>query len=295
MNESNPPKGDCPVCAGAVDERERVFCPRCETPHHRDCYGYNQGCAIFGCNPEQLATPLPKKATPGGLPLPLPELARNSRAAQAGLFVLAVLGTFTVISAWHIRERAATGPVARIRAQHRHSEQPATGYRAPDFELKDLDGQPHRLRAITAGKISVLTFWLAGCPDCLDSFPKGVALSKALARDPVAFVDVAYRGQPEPTAEWVRENGIKNPVLLDTGGSIVSKYGVGTYTCFVLDQKGFIRYRGSVSGAEEAVRALLEPRDRTVRTSNATVLIREELSERPEAVRPVSLEGRPRP
>ena len=51
----------CPVCATAVKD-EIASCPRCETPHHPDCWDYTGGCAVFGCdsrgwlpaNPEEL-------------------------------------------------------------------------------------------------------------------------------------------------------------------------------------------------------------------------------------------------
>ena len=39
----------CPVCATAVTD-EIAACPRCETPHHPDCWEYAGGCAIFGCD-----------------------------------------------------------------------------------------------------------------------------------------------------------------------------------------------------------------------------------------------------
>jgi len=39
----------CPVCATAV-EHDEVVCPRCQTPHHRECWEYTGGCAIFGCD-----------------------------------------------------------------------------------------------------------------------------------------------------------------------------------------------------------------------------------------------------
>ena len=39
----------CPVCNDHIDE-EPTLCPRCHTPHHKDCWDYSDGCAIFGCD-----------------------------------------------------------------------------------------------------------------------------------------------------------------------------------------------------------------------------------------------------
>jgi hypothetical protein len=38
----------CPVCATA-DGGEWVTCRQCGTPHHRDCWTYNESCAVYGC------------------------------------------------------------------------------------------------------------------------------------------------------------------------------------------------------------------------------------------------------
>jgi hypothetical protein len=38
----------CPVC-GADDGADWVICRQCRTPHHRDCWTYNDGCAVYAC------------------------------------------------------------------------------------------------------------------------------------------------------------------------------------------------------------------------------------------------------
>ncbi|MBI3892338.1 MAG: redoxin domain-containing protein [Candidatus Wallbacteria bacterium] len=237
--------GDCPVCAGTIDERRRVVCPRCDTPHHLDCYSYNQGCAIFGCDPGRPATPLPKKGRPLA-PMADFRLPAVSATTRIVLFGAVVLMSSLTILLLHSREPVRHAAAPRLQGQ-----------KARDFTLKDLDGRMRSLSSFTGQGVTVLTFWLARCPDCSTSFPKGVTLSKAFEPDEVRFVDVAYMGQFEQTAQWVKETGIKNPVLLDSKGEVVSAYGVGTYTCFVLDREGTIRYRGPVEGARAAIESLL--------------------------------------
>lgn len=43
--------GRCPFCAAAVAPKgdDVVRCPRCKTPHHRDCFAENAGCGVYGC------------------------------------------------------------------------------------------------------------------------------------------------------------------------------------------------------------------------------------------------------
>mgnify|MGYP006286410321 CR=1 FL=1 len=39
---------ECPVCGSPIEDEPR-YCPRCDTPHHQDCWDYVGGCAIFAC------------------------------------------------------------------------------------------------------------------------------------------------------------------------------------------------------------------------------------------------------
>jgi hypothetical protein len=38
----------CRICGEEMNS-EIVICRRCQTPHHRDCWDYNGGCATYGC------------------------------------------------------------------------------------------------------------------------------------------------------------------------------------------------------------------------------------------------------
>jgi len=43
--------GLCPICATPL--AEPIFrCPRCKSPHHRDCWEYLGRCAVYGCDPK---------------------------------------------------------------------------------------------------------------------------------------------------------------------------------------------------------------------------------------------------
>lgn len=43
------PDSACPVCGERIDSGELVHCRVCSTPHHRDCWKYAGGCAIYAC------------------------------------------------------------------------------------------------------------------------------------------------------------------------------------------------------------------------------------------------------
>lgn len=48
MGPSEAGVARCPVC-GDDAEGPVTACPRCETPHHSECWSFNEGCALFGC------------------------------------------------------------------------------------------------------------------------------------------------------------------------------------------------------------------------------------------------------
>jgi hypothetical protein len=46
----------CMVCGDAI-VNDLVFCQRCKTPHHGECWHYTGGCAIFGCREKRYLRP----------------------------------------------------------------------------------------------------------------------------------------------------------------------------------------------------------------------------------------------
>jgi sarcosine oxidase delta subunit len=46
----------CLVC-GETIELDMVFCRRCKTPHHRECWQYTGGCTTYGCQERQYVVP----------------------------------------------------------------------------------------------------------------------------------------------------------------------------------------------------------------------------------------------
>lgn len=43
----------CPICHQNIKYvDDAIFCPNCNTPHHKECWEANHGCAIYGCKKE---------------------------------------------------------------------------------------------------------------------------------------------------------------------------------------------------------------------------------------------------
>ena len=49
-------EASCCVCCEQLRE-EVVFCVRCKTPHHHDCWEYSGGCSTYGCGGRMYFTP----------------------------------------------------------------------------------------------------------------------------------------------------------------------------------------------------------------------------------------------
>jgi peroxiredoxin len=90
----------------------------------------------------------------------------------------------------------------------------ATGTKAPDFELRTLDGKQFSLsEELTRGPV-VLAFFKASCPTCQYAFPFLERLHKAYQQKGYTLVGVSQNDAKE-TAAFNKEFGVSFPVLLD--------------------------------------------------------------------------------
>lgn len=90
----------------------------------------------------------------------------------------------------------------------------ASGTKAPEIELKTLDGKPFSLNdELTRGPV-ILAFFKVSCPTCQYAFPFLERLHQAYGHKGVKLVGVSQNDAKE-TAAFNKEFGITFPVLLD--------------------------------------------------------------------------------
>ncbi|MDA1050076.1 MAG: hypothetical protein O3C40_06300 [Planctomycetota bacterium] len=53
----------CKVCGEEIEGHEMVYCQRCKTPHHGDCWQYSGSCSVYGCLEKNFRRPQPASAT----------------------------------------------------------------------------------------------------------------------------------------------------------------------------------------------------------------------------------------
>jgi len=88
------------------------------------------------------------------------------------------------------------------------------GAKAPEFELKAMDGKRFVLRDEWARGPVVLAFFKVSCPVCQYAFPFLERLERAYGHDRVRIIGVS-QNDPRETAAFNREFGVTFPVLLD--------------------------------------------------------------------------------
>ena len=90
----------------------------------------------------------------------------------------------------------------------------ATGTRAPEFELKTLDGKRFSLSEELARAPVVLAFFKVSCPTCQYAMPFLERLYKAYKNKGVTLVGVSQNDAKE-TAAFCKDFGVTFPILLD--------------------------------------------------------------------------------
>ncbi len=88
------------------------------------------------------------------------------------------------------------------------------GTKAPEFELKAMDGSRFVLREELARGPVVLAFFKVSCPVCQYAFPFLERLERTYGHKGVRIIGVS-QNDPKKTAVFTKEFGVTFPVLLD--------------------------------------------------------------------------------
>lgn len=136
------------------------------------------------------------------------------------------------------------------------------GNYAPDFTLKDLNGQSVQLSSLK-GKVVLVNFWATWCPPCREEIPSMMKLNQAMQGKPFQMLAISIdEGGKEAVEGYFKKNGVSLPTLLDTDGEVSKRYGTtGVPETFVLNAKGLIvkKVIGPMDwGSPEVVAALDE-------------------------------------
>ncbi|MBN1189233.1 MAG: TlpA family protein disulfide reductase [Dehalococcoidales bacterium] len=115
---------------------------------------------------------------------------------------------------------------------------------APDFQLKDLEGQSVSLDSLR-GRTVFINFWTTTCPPCINEMPHIQELYQDWSgREDVSILTINMGESAGTVRDFIKTSGYTFPVLLDSRLSVSSKYGVQyTPTSLVVDAQGLLQYR----------------------------------------------------
>src|SRR5437763_15116392 len=88
------------------------------------------------------------------------------------------------------------------------------GTKAPEIELKTMDGKRFSLQAELARGPAVLVFFKASCPTCQYALPMFKRLHKAYEQKKVSLIGVSHNDSSESAAS-MKHFGLSFPALLD--------------------------------------------------------------------------------
>lgn len=125
----------------------------------------------------------------------------------------------------------------------------ANAMEAPDFALKDLDGNTKKLSDYR-GKVVVLNFWATWCPPCRAEIPAFIEVQKEFGPG-VQFLGIALDDEGASAVKpWAQSHGISYPILIPDR-EVTHNYGdiSSIPATFIIDKRG--RIRKAAIGAQE--------------------------------------------
>jgi len=133
--------------------------------------------------------------------------------------------------------------VPAITASTKQISAPQTGFLAPDFVLKTIDGQSIRLSSYR-GKVTLINIWASWCPPCRAEMPAIEHVFQAYQEK--GLVVFAINSTVQDTLAnartFVTENNLSFPILLDDTGLVTRLYRVQSLpTTIFVGSDGIIR------------------------------------------------------
>ncbi len=118
---------------------------------------------------------------------------------------------------------------------------PEIGAQAPDFALRDLEGNEVRLSDYR-GRTVLLTFWATWCGPCRLEMPAFEERYLELKDDGFTVLGLNYDEPVEDVSGFRDELGLSFPLLLDPGGSVQRLYRIRGYPSSIfVDPQGVVR------------------------------------------------------
>lgn len=118
------------------------------------------------------------------------------------------------------------------------------GNKAPDFQLKTLNGTDVKLSDLQGKKV-ILNFWATWCPPCKAEIPHMQDFYESRNKTEVEILAVNLTPSEKNQGnikEFVRDRNVTFPVLLDQDGEVGDQFRALTIpTSYLIDSNGIVR------------------------------------------------------
>ena len=114
--------------------------------------------------------------------------------------------------------------------------------KAPDFTLKDINGEEFHLYEHIKGKVVIIDFWDTWCPPCRAEIPHFIEIYSEYEDKGVLIIGIAFaREGIERVKSFCKDYGINYPVLIGEKKVVESYGGINAIpTTFIINKKGEI-------------------------------------------------------
>jgi peroxiredoxin len=134
---------------------------------------------------------------------------------------------------------------------------PKLGSPAPDFALRDADGQVVKLSDYR-GKVVWVNFWATWCVPCRKELPDIQTLNDELSDKGLVVLTVNYQEGASDAKDFFAQHDVTLPLLLDTSGSVYDEYKLtGLPDSFFVDRDGILQAQQFGSFTPETMRERL--------------------------------------
>ena len=118
---------------------------------------------------------------------------------------------------------------------------PSVGELAPQFELRNVDGQVVRLSDFR-GKVVWINFWATWCGPCRRELPDIARLAAEFSDDDLVVLAVNQEQSAAVARDFWEELGLDLPILLDSSREVSAQYRLrGLPDNFFIDREGVLQ------------------------------------------------------
>lgn len=131
------------------------------------------------------------------------------------------------------------------------------GKPAPDFTLKDINGQTHKLSDYK-GKNTLIIFWATWCPPCKKEIPDLIELRKTVSENELAMLAISNE-KLNTVKRFVTQAKMNYTILIDPG-RLPAPYNAirGIPSAFFIDRRGNIKLASTGLISLKEIKAILD-------------------------------------